>query len=131
MSKTNPFDFVESINTTKVDLMKGTENDQLAEKSYVPYITNMALSFFPDTVLYANYMNGNYHLDNRLQYSFLINIVRSKVRRRKGKWKKEEDSVLSAVSSLYGYSIPKAKAALQVLSPEQIRTITKLKGDMI
>lgn len=130
MSKTNPFDFVESINTTKVDLMRGTENDQLAEKSYVPYITNMALSFFPDTVLYANYMNGNYHLDNRLQYSFLLNIIRTKVRRHRGKWKKEEDVVLNMISSVYGYSIPKAKAALQILSPEQIKTIVRLKGDM-
>ena len=51
---TNPFDFVNSINFNKHDLMTGTENDELAEKSYVPFLTNRSLSYFTDTILYAN-----------------------------------------------------------------------------
>ena len=98
MAKMNPFDFVDSINFSKKDLMRGTENDQLAEKSYNAWLINSALSYFPDTIQYANVMNGNHHLDNKLQYQYLINIVRPK--KRYSKWaKKKEDSDLEAVAT--------------------------------
>ena len=35
-----PFDYVNSINFTKKNLMKNTANDELAEKDYVPFLTN-------------------------------------------------------------------------------------------
>lgn len=125
MSKTNPFDFVDSINFTKKDLMKGTENDKLAEKSYNPWLINSALSYFPDTIEHANAMNGNHHLDNKLQYYYLINTVRPK--RRYSKWaKKKEDSDLEAVARCYGYSMRQAKSVIQVLSQEQLNQIRKI-----
>ena len=39
-----PFDYVNSINFTKKNLMKNTANDELAEKDYVPFIVNQGLS---------------------------------------------------------------------------------------
>ena len=39
-----PFDFINSINFTKKNIMTNTENDELAESTYVPYITNRTLS---------------------------------------------------------------------------------------
>jgi hypothetical protein len=102
--------------------MKGTENDQLAEKSYNAFITNKSLSYFADTVQLANMMNCNHGLDNKLQYSFLINIVRPS--KRYSKWvKKDKDSDLELVMSYYGYNRQKAKAALKLLSPDQMKTI--------
>jgi hypothetical protein len=122
MSKTNPFDFVDSINFSKKDLMRGTENDTLAEKSYNAWVINSALSYFPDTVHYANMMNGNPHLDNRMQYCYLINTVRSK--KRYSKWvKKKEDGDLEAIARFYGYSMKKARSAIQILSAEQLQQI--------
>lgn len=117
-----PFDFVTSINSTKKNLMKGTENDQLAEKTYSPFLTNKSLSYFPDTVELANMMNCNHALDNKLQYSFLINIVRPS--KRYSKWvKKDKDSDLELVMSYYGYNRQKAKTAIKLLSPNQMKTI--------
>ena len=52
-----PFDFINSINFTKKNLMRNTDNDELAEKGYVPFITNKTLSYFTDTLLYSNEMN--------------------------------------------------------------------------
>jgi hypothetical protein len=122
MAKMNPFDFVDSINFSKKDLMRGTENDQLAEKSYNAWLINSALSYFPDTIQYANVMNGNHHLDNKLQYQYLINIVRPK--KRYSKWaKKKEDSDLEAVARCYGYNMKKARSAIQILSPEQLQQL--------
>jgi len=118
----NPFDFVTSINSTKKNLMKGTENDQLAEKTYNAFLTNKSLSYFADTIQLANMMNCHHGLDNKLQYSFLINIVRPS--KRFSKWvKKEKDSDLELVMSYYGYNRQKAKAAIKLLSPDQMITI--------
>jgi len=102
--------------------MKGTENDKLAEKSYNAFITNKALSYFADTIQLANMMNVHHGLDNKLQYSFLINIVRPS--KRYSKWvKKDKDSDLELVMSYYGYNRQKAKAAIKLLSPDQMKTI--------
>jgi len=113
-----PFDFIKSISENKKDLML----DKLAEKEYNAFMVNRGLSFFPDTILYANEMNMNHHLDNKLQFSYLINIIRP--RKRFSKWaKKKEDSDLNLIMKYYGYSIDKAKSALAILSEEQIKMI--------
>ena len=82
MSK--PFDYVTSINSTKKNMMRDSENDELSEKGYEPWLTNTALSYFPDTILYANEMNTYHQLEKRPQYEYLINTIRPK--KRWSKW---------------------------------------------
>jgi hypothetical protein len=104
--------------------MTGTENDELAESGYNPYLTNKSLSYFPDTLLYANEMNVLTHVDNRLQYSYLLNSIRPK--KRFAKWvKKQEDIDIEAIKQYYKYSTAKAEAALSLLSPQQINEIKR------
>ena len=118
------WDYVNAINTTKVDLMTGSEDDEREEKEYVPFIVNRSLSYFPDTVLYANEVNLYPNLDKKLQFHYLINSVRA--RKRYGKWtKKTEDNDLSAVMEYYGYNARNAETALQLLSPDQIEQVKK------
>lgn len=118
----NPFDFVNSINFTKKDLMSGTENDELAEKGYAPFIVNKSLSYFPDTLLYANEVNMLAHIDNKLQYHYLLNSIRPA--KRFSKWAKKEDSDdLEVVKEYYGYSNDKAYQALSILSKDQLKLI--------
>jgi hypothetical protein len=122
MAKTNPFDFTNSINQSKTDLMRGTANDKLAEKSYSPFLTNRALSYHNDTVFFANEMNTRHHLDNLLQYDFLLNIIRPK--KRYAKWeKKDNDGDVLIVKEYFGYNDTKARQALAILTPEQLTTI--------
>jgi len=119
---TNPFDYLNSINVTKKNMMRDTENDSLAEKDYNAFIINRGLSYFQDTVTIANEMNIHHELDHLLQYEFLINIIRP--RKRFSKWfKKEQDSDVEAVAEFYGYSNERAAQALTILSNEQIRRI--------
>ena len=114
----NPFEFANAINYTKKNIMV----DDITEKAYAPYMINRQLSYFPDTVLAANEMNKNHHIDNRLQFDFFINIVRR--RKRFSKWfKPEQISDLDVVKKYYGYSNEKAKSALDILNDEQIETI--------
>jgi len=116
-----PFDYVNSINYTKEDLMED-DND---ERSYNSYLINRSLSYFSDTVGLANVVNRYHHLDNKLQYHFLINIIRK--RKRFSKWMKPEtESDIEVVKEYYGYNNEKARQVLSLLSPEQI-TIIKQK----
>lgn len=118
----NPFEYLNAINSTKKDLMTGSENDELAEKNYVPYITNKTLSYFPDTIMYASAMNLHHGLDNKLQFHYLINSIRP--RKRFTKWvKRQEDNDLDAIAEYYGYNRQKSEQALTLLSPDQLKII--------
>ena len=111
----SPFDYLNSINLTKKDIMV----DDISEKEYNPFIINRGLSFFADTILYANEMNVIHHIDNRLQFDFFINIINKK--KRFTKWiKPQEISNLELIKEYYGYSNQKAKSVLSLLSDEQI-----------
>ena len=114
----NPFDYVNSINVTKKDIMPG----DITEKAYPAFMVNRALSYFNDTVLYANEMNVNHHIDNKLQYHFLINIIRKK--KRFSKWlKPREVDNLELIKEYYGYSNEKAKSVLRLFNNEQIELL--------
>ena len=114
----NPFEYCNAINYTKKDIMV----DDIAEKAYSSYMINRQLSYFPDTILAANEMNRNHHLDNRLQFDFFINIVRK--RKRFSKWfKPEQISDLDAVKIYYGYSNDKARQIITLLSTEQLNEL--------
>tara|TARA_B110000483_G_scaffold209660_1_gene256122 strand:+ start:609 stop:995 length:387 start_codon:yes stop_codon:yes gene_type:complete len=114
----NPFDYVNSINISKKDIM----HDDISEKSYPAFMVNRALSYFNDTVLYANEMNVNHHIDNKLQYHFLINIIRKK--KRFSKWlKPREVDNLELIKEYYGYSNEKAKSVLPLFNNEQIELL--------
>ena len=113
-------DYLNAINYTKEALMD-TE-DEIWEKKYPPFIVNKALSGFPDTIMYANEMNQNHHLDKKLQFDFLLNSIRK--RKRFTPWlKAKKVSNLEYVKEFYGYSNEKAKSALTILTKEQIKQI--------
>lgn len=114
----NPFEYSKAINLTKKDIMV----DDLAEKEYNSFLVNRSLSFFPDTVLYANEMNINHHIDARLQFDFFINII--KKRKRFSKWTKAtEIENLEVIKEYYGYSDDKAKSVLNLFSNEELLTL--------
>ena len=111
----NPFDYLNAINVSKKDILEN-------EKDYNAFIVNRGLSYFPDTVLYANEMNIHHHLDARLQFDFLINIVRK--RKRFSKWnKKSESSDIDALKAYYGYSSEKARNVLPLLNNDELNKI--------
>lgn len=114
----SPFDFLNSINSTKVNLIdKDSENIN----QYNSFLVNRSLSYFPDTVLISNEMNRLHHLDARLQYDFLINIVRKK--KRFSKWDKPQSTDIECIKEYYGYSDSKAKQIIGLLTSEQIQEL--------
>ena len=71
-------DYLNSINFTKKDLMKSDDKDWV--KKYPAFIINKILSGFSDTIMLVNEVNRNHFLDKDMQYSFLLNSIRSKKR---------------------------------------------------
>jgi hypothetical protein len=117
----NPFDFVNSINQTKEDLMQDPDN----EKKYNSFIINRSLSYFPDTVALANEMNRYHQLDNKMQFDFLRSTVRK--RKRFSKWNKPEKQYeVELVKQYYGYNSQKAESIVDLLSREQIQELERV-----
>ena len=116
----NPFQYVTSITSSKKNLMI----DDLDEKAYVAFMVNRSLSYFGDTVVIANEMNKYHHLDKKLQYDFLINIIRK--RKRFSKWNKPElVNDVEVVKEYYGYSNEKAKSVLSLFTDEHLTELRK------
>lgn len=111
----NPFDYLNSINYSKQDLMVDDET----EKAYNAFLVNRGLSYFQDTVLLANEMNKNHHIDHRLQYDFLRGVIRK--RKRFSKWaKKDQVANVEVIKEYYGYSDAKAESVADLISSDQI-----------
>jgi hypothetical protein len=113
----SPFDFLNAINSTKENLF---EKDPQAGKDYKPFLINRGLSYFPDTVFYANQMNQHAGLDKDMQFFFFLNIISRKKRFSKWSKKDAETESLELVKEYYGYSSEKATEALKVLSEENL-----------
>lgn len=118
----NVFDIVNQINYGKEDIF----NDPQTQKEYSPFVINKALSFGPDTILYANEMNLHYNLDKKLQYEFLKNSIPK--RKRFNKWIKKGTNPkhLDLVCSYYKYSKERGMEALSILSEDQIEQLKQL-----
>ena len=111
------FDFLISINENKRDLLK---EDPTSVSEYVPFMVNRGLSYFPDTVMFANEINQHAAVPKEWQYAFYLNGVAK--RRRFSKWAKRDAAPedVSLVMKVYQYSTEKAVSALKLLTPAQL-----------
>jgi len=113
-------DYLNSINFTKKNLMKSEDKEWI--KKYPAFIINKILSGFQDTIMLVNEVNRNHFLDKDMQYSFLLNSIRSKKRfspfLRASKLKD-----IDLVKEYYGYSNEKAKTVLDILTKDQLKLI--------
>ena len=113
-------DYLNSINFTKKDLLKSEDKEWI--KKYPAFIINKILSGFQDTIMLVNEVNRNHFLDKDMQYSFLLNSIRSKKRfspfLRASKLKD-----IDLVKEYYGYSNEKAKTVLDILTKDQLKLI--------
>ena len=109
--------YLTAINWSKEKLLDSDDKDW--EKKYPPFIINKGLSYFPDTVMYANEMNRLHHASKHMQFSFLLNTIRNK--KRFSKWlTKSKIKDIDVIKQYYGYSNKKASEALNILTKSQI-----------
>ena len=118
---TEPFAFINAINYSKEDLIV----DEQSEKEYVPFLANRSLSYFPDAILYANEINMNHHLDNKLQFDYLLNSIRQ--RKRYGKWHKTvPDEKVNLLMEYFKCNKIRAVEAAKILTDAQVEQIQEI-----
>ena len=115
----NPFDVLNSINYTKENLFE----DPQSFKEYSSFMVNRGLSYFPDTILYANEMNRYSSIPNDWQFFYFLNTIPKKKRFSKWSKKDKDTKTIQLVKEYYGYSNERAREALSILSENQLITI--------
>lgn len=122
--KPTPFDFVNSITYGKDNIYRDD-----TERAYIPFIINRALSYFPDTVMYANDMNQFSFLDKYVQYEYYLHAIPK--RRRFARWgKKLNDEDVVSVSKVFQMNPSKAAETVSILSEEQLRSIRDISNSL-
>lgn len=117
-----PFDYINAVSDNKKNIMVGTENDDLAEKSYNPYLTNKSLSYHADAILYVNEINQYANLDNKLQFDYYLYGLPKK--KRFSKWaKKDENEDIEIISQWYGCNYSKAAEILSLINKNTLDLI--------
>ena len=109
--------YLTAINHSKEKLLD--TDDREWEKKYPPFIINKGLSYFSDTIMYANEMNRLHHASKHMQFSFFLNSIKS--RKRFSKWlKASKIKDLDVIKQHFGYSNKRAQEVLSILTKEQI-----------
>lgn len=113
----NFFDFLNSINTTKINLI---DEDPENEKIYNSFMINRSLSNFIDTIMYANEMNKYSSLPKHIQYDFFLYGVKKRKRFSKFHKKDASSDDVELIMKAYDYSTARAESTLKMLSQEQL-----------
>ena len=113
------FDYVKSINSGK-RIALGTDYNQ--------WVINEIFSQYPECLLYVNKVNRA-GISDAMHYEYMLSAIKPRKRpfvKLNKKKRTHEDAVL--IAQIYKYSIDKAKAALSVLTDEQLAAIKKEYG---
>ena len=109
--------YLTAINYSKEKLLD--TDDREWERKCPPFIINKGLSYFSDTIMYANEMNRLHHASKHMQFSFFLNSIKSRKRFSK-LLKSSKMKDLDVVKQHFGYSNKKAQEAISLLTKEKI-----------
>lgn len=105
-------DFLKAINKNKSPII---DEDPLTEKEYIPFVVNRTLSYFPDTVLFANEMNRLPMAERKMQFDYLRHAIRANSRF--SKWTKPVvEKRIELIKKVYGYNNQRAREVADLLS---------------
>jgi hypothetical protein len=133
LKKLSPFDFINSINggtaaknlmaDCTADVSESLPDQNRADRQYVSFIVNRGLSYFQDTVLFANEMNMHSSLPAKMQYDFLKSTIRP--RKRFSKWAKRADDseIITYIMKEYSYSAEAARGVFNLFSQQQLEQL--------
>lgn len=107
-------------------------SDDVPKKYYKQFQINAWLSFFPDSVLFANEMNRLLPKSNRWHYDFYFYGLTKKTRKRFNKFKREKEAYLYDIAQYLELSLDKTREVLELLTEQQFEKLktTLLKGGL-
>lgn len=117
-------DYLNSINFTKKNIIRGNEVSQsAAEKAYPMYPISLVLSYHQDCVLFVNELNCMPTITGIQHYEFLLNTLRGKkrpyIKMEKSVKGDAVDLFLERLMTHYGYNRTKAVDAARLYSDDQ------------
>lgn len=114
------FDIINSIHYTKIYL----GNDPEFKSVYNKYAINTALSYFPENIVFVNFINAHNNIPIKMQYDYYFyNVIK---RKRYIDWDKSDKKNIiniNAIKEYYNFSTKKAITALSILDDSQIEYI--------
>lgn len=112
-------DILNSINYNKSPLL---DNEEKVDKIYPAFVVNKCLSYFNDTILFANEINCHWEMDKKMQFDFYRFALRKK--KRFSPWiRKEKDENIALIKEIYGYTDAKAYEVLNILGPDGLEVL--------
>lgn len=118
----SPFDFMNAVSFSKEDLIRNSENPDMTEKEYTPYMVNRGFANFEDTILHANEMNMRHHMFHGAQFDYYRGALRK--RKRFSKWPKaDKNADLDAIQEVYKCNRTVAKLYLKAMTPDDIKSV--------
>lgn len=123
-----PADWLNSINTTKVNLIRDSGAAEAAEKLYTPFLTLRSLSYYPDCIMYVNELNirglADFNITKGMHYEFLLHAIEKK--KRFSPWQKpEKNEDIQLIMDKYRYSYDKARDVLDLFSESDLVELRK------
>ena len=116
----NPFDVVSSLSQSKKRVI-----DSSNESDYNAFMVNRAFSYYPDTIMHAQEMNRNHHVDGLLQHDYYMQAIRPK--KRFSKWfKREQDGTVESIAKYYNCSYRRAREYARLLTRDQADQIREV-----
>jgi len=114
------FDFISDINTGKTNILR---NEPDAIKDYSPWIVNIGMSLYEDTILYANDLNQYYRLSKVQQYDYYMHAIRK--RKRYAKWPKKPKSDTDAkiIAKVFCINISHAEQYIELMDKTILKDI--------
>ena len=114
--------YLNSINTTKKNVMRDLEADPSVVTQYPGFIINRLLSYHQDCVLIVNAINKLPQLDPQMQYEFLLHGL-SKKKRFSKLHKAVTPENVDLMMKYYKYSVRKAVEVLELHTEEDFKRI--------
>lgn len=113
------FEYLNSINHSKKNIIRGSDSPEASERMYPRYITNKLLSYSIDAVLFVNELNIRslelHGISNKMAYEFLLHLIPKgrRINKLERSYKSEDiDFIIDSCK----YSASKANDVLEILS---------------
>lgn len=117
-------DYLTSINKTKHNVMRDPDAEPSVITGYPAFMIRRLMSYHMDAVLFANEMNKLPHLDNQMQYEFLLYAV-PKRNRYATTHKAQNPDAVDLIKRYYNYSDEKALEVLGLHTQEDFARMTE------
>lgn len=122
-------DYLDSINTTKKNIIRGSNAYDAAEKQYPPFPVARSLSYHEDCILLVAELNNrgtsSHGVSNKMHYEFLLHVLDK--RKRFSRWERPaKDEAIELIMDSFNYSKEKAESVRSLFSDADIDALRKL-----